>query len=473
MSAIKPGSGPALGYDNDYAFIVSGAHRKPTYAIGTPSISRHLTFWRPHIVGERPIGESQWIHQIELLILAIYDRFIELGASSSQPPWVSNLQQSPNVEDGVYLSLLRHKYLKNKIARESDRSPLRTVSDSLGRYEAVHLEGIWFSLPVSVRIEVFEEYFTLTLTIDFSRIPSSLGGSQHEMPCESGEKIATLLRDQLQLLARMATERLWNIKKRKPRRVPKGVDIQKSRRPSKFLFLTIWKIFDRILLNRALSQVDRNIVGAIFADFRNLSLRRVLPAAFDADHGIITSAQSVSADLSPRVCIEGYPFQKGDDVDCVDAIFPILLAIEPPGLPNHPPAEAIEYCFSKLNERCIYGSGFGAQSTTTRGKGEPLTYITLFAHDERREIGRVLNRLHTLGTARHAALYGLSELIKSALNDGTRIDQKASQAYFNSLSLAQIDEHLHYIHKLVCLPNEHEWISGYLLRPSQVKPHAL
>ncbi len=102
----------------------------------------------------------------------------------------------------------------------------------------------------------------------------------------------------------------------------------------------------------------------------------------------------------------GHSFAK-DDLEWVDAIHRVLLSVEDNAV-NNLASDPVEYTFTKFcNQRCIYGSGFGPQIEDDELPGNPLTYILLFGFDEHRQMGRLINRLNTLGTLRHAAVYDL------------------------------------------------------------------
>ena len=95
-------------------------------------------------------------------------------------PELTNLQPS-KLNDPGFLRLLRHKIPKAPEARREyggkfpyfhDRREILSNDPKccLTRYETVHIDGVWESMPLDIRFEVSDEYFTLTTTIDFSRI---------------------------------------------------------------------------------------------------------------------------------------------------------------------------------------------------------------------------------------------------------------------------------------------------------------
>lgn len=191
------------GYHRDYPFMMSDAHRKPAYAIGTPSISWHLSFWQPHD------DEAKWIRDIESLILSLYDCFERENCT----PTVSNLQRQVRPERTQVVEcrvdLLRNSYVNlgsgwEPAGREGDDQKYRR-----GRYEVVHMEGRWASMPISLRFEVFEEYFMLTSTFDFSREEMKVD------PCVDVRHMN--LRGALDELCKAANDRFAEIQKKSRR----------------------------------------------------------------------------------------------------------------------------------------------------------------------------------------------------------------------------------------------------------------
>jgi hypothetical protein len=461
---VNPISSDLLpGYDGDYQFEMSAAHRKPAYEIGTPSITWRMAFWKP-APKQRPISDAaeattgarkpergnaksfeehdQWILQIEYLILNIYDLLKEHRKKAAKVfanhpgmgkiwdiPEVSNLQPSkPNEPE--YLRLLRRKFLEecpNRGRWDQSYEYLDihppTQKHCKTRYEAVHVDGVWESMPLDIRFEVSDEYFTLTTTIDFSRIREFRGIGDKRRRRRSGEFVAGFEAYDQAREAMFAIISGCNDRRNKmaTSRVPESKrGLSNDLRDScHHLYYGIWNALQTEIFSNT-SEIDSAArLGLRFVDFRNLSLRcsgspgRIVNpwVSVEGANATITIASNPLAlkDKSKRDTVMDHSF-KTDDLEWVDTIHPILLSIEDK-MVNEMASDPVEYTFTKFcRERCIYGSGFGPQIEGNGKLGDPLTYILLTGFDEHREMGRLVNRLNTLGTLRMAAIYDLRSI---------------------------------------------------------------
>lgn len=476
-------------YQEDYCFEMSSAHRKPSYEIGTPSISWHLSFWNPvsrpeqlpplsaaptH-EGKHPTNynesesfqaRARWVECIEKHILHIYDRLLEhrnthpydLDRYWSKPS-ITNLQPiaEPHPDElrllcNFYTSLRDGSSASYKAKGGLDLTvPLGPGGESgdpthyMTRYETVHLDGVWNSMPLDIRFEVSGEYFTVTTTVDFSRM-------RPQFPPEGGRWTMRRQRDgefrsefweyakAIDALTRLTQQ--VNSRKGRKSSYKKDLDIRAIFGEARYLYFDLWNSLKNEMFSASRDNDYIADLGDCFGDFRNLSLQcdlkgeqLVLPWRFRA--GSIEKLPTGNYRKSGlREEVLGHSFDS-DDIEWVDSVHPILLALEPSainytpkrtetttvgvesGMTSDPnrrrplPAETVEYTFTKFsNGRCIYGSGFGPQlahrdSLEKRGKGDPLTFIFVFGHNNQREMGRLLQTVNTLGTLRIAALHDL------------------------------------------------------------------
>jgi hypothetical protein len=446
-----------LPYHPDFQYTMSGAHRKPAYEIGAPSITWHLGIWKPpsanpeHKTADPAMTESEsndnsWIRKIEELILHIFDQLTEhcdREGNLWELPQVTNLQPSWN-DQPKYLYLLRNRYLKDPEKRNEDE--LRAVKlpaarASRSRYEAVHINAAWQSMPVDIRFETSSEFFTITTTIDFSRMrpqrrpnlrPEEQQWSRRRKG-EFNERFAEFreVRDALYEVINQTSKRYKGIYESKSSS-PKNQDIEcLVQSQSSYLFFDVWKGLRQQIFECGDGALLFEQIGKIFADFRNLSLQYAGNQKYLVNPWEKDSSGFIDLSLTEKNpweekplynSIQGHKFaaDDGDDLRWVDAIHPILLSIEP-DIVNRLGTDPVEYTFTKFcHNRCIYGSGFGPQvngmQSTARydpkltnkfGNCNPLTYLLLFGFEERRQMGRLVNRLNTLGTLRLAAIRDL------------------------------------------------------------------
>lgn len=476
------------GYEGDYPFGMSAAHRKPAYEIGTPSVTWRMAFWKPELKRELTSDETsdelkgnqseslddhdRWILQIEYLILHVYDKLAQhrdkwfpegVGKTETwKTPELSNLQPSQADEPG-YLRLLRHKFSKKcpvegrrKQTEESLDSPWGRHEYNKTRYEAVHIDGVWQSLPLDIRFEVSDEYFTITTTIDFSRMKTFQDMGEPRRCRRPGEFV-----DGFKAYDKARTALFTTIDGCNKRRTRmRTTDVPESKRQlisdlresSKFFYFDLWDGsekdgFDG--LDKTVFSDDKDTgvaarLGQRFVDFRNLSLQCeeesgciVNPWMWGEINGNVSLIPNLQVwkHQSKRDTVIGHSF-KTDDLEWVDTIHPILLSTDK-DLSNNLASGQVEYTFTKFcHQRCIYGSGFGPQIEGNVNHGEPLTYILLFGFGEHRETGRVVNRLNTLGTLRMGAIHNLQRIkhecdyrLNDIENDLEEIQKLISEAF--------------------------------------------
>jgi hypothetical protein len=443
-------------YIDDYAFTMSGGHRKPAYDIGAPSISWHTGFWKPSkkeypkdISSEGTRSRNRrkiWVTQIERLVLEVYDNLHQHKARMKgewRDPTLTNLQ--PDTSDRPdRLHLFRGNYPRNREAPDAYTPGELDPDRPQTRYETVHIDGVWNSMPLDIRFEVNGEFFTITTTIDFSRMrPQPAFDETQDIKQRAmwerrrrirpGEfvidfSVYVKTASRLNKVIDLTEERFRAVR---GRRVPKDWYIEELKSDTKFLYFDLWEMLKKEIFYGSKDNEHIARLGKCFADFRNLTLQ-CTSDGLSLINPWRKSEQDIDSDpyaLAPtrkdwplRNEIVGHTFED-DDIEWVDAIHPILLSLEQPivnthvDIENHPngiplACDPVEYTFTKFCEgRCIYGSGFGPQVKRRRGSGEqsPLPYILLFGFDENRQMGRHLQREHTVGTLRLAALHDLQD----------------------------------------------------------------
>jgi hypothetical protein len=399
-------------YHPDYRFSMSGAHRKPAYPLGAPSITWHRGFWKDYADDPYPI--DHWIDAIEELITGILETLATHRTqhldSNWPPPYASNLIHAPRTESPVGRQrLLRNVWEKSDSVWKRVRPAAGQVDDGTHtRYETVQIEGVWKSFPVVVRIEVFEEFFTLTSSIDFSSYDTQNNASAFD----SGFSRYQVTTEALNLAIDVVENRHAEVAASGDfKYTPKG-SARSQLESAKFyekIFIELWDEFQNDILSQPLKQDSAQRLGSVFADFRGLILGRDLDTT-NALKLTRPRQQRISASLETR--IRGIPFEGKELLQIVDSVFPLLLASEPGHAIDPSPGGSIEYTLSTFSDkRALYGSGFGPQTPTDKRRGNPLTYIILVSHDERRQIGRMVNRLHTLGSVRLASMAGFRQVL--------------------------------------------------------------
>lgn len=389
------------------ATTLRNAHRRPHQPINSPAITRHIAIRRD----ESDVHESKWIDRIEHLILSIFIK-IERAARSQHvaPTQITNLHQEPVFaartpqKEIVFakkpIELLRKSYflLEDKeIKFHADLMPEES------RYETVVISSNWNGRPLLLRFEVFEEYFTLSIFIEFASV-----GMRKAAPMAG-------------VLARLNKNRSDSKLK---------IDSPSFKRRTEFLTKLIWQNFDLLLRDAKVLAQKIRIVGSeyeirtsgvadspttppwtmeSFADFRGLLF------------GLEEEGKLAEIDCKSRTISEGnkeflnrlrpIPALVSEESKLlhVKLLFPLLLSVEPTNRQRR--VEDSEYTWSTFeNDTALYGSCLGKSSSAPEEDGSTV-YVVLLKNADDRSAGRIIGRLHTLGTVRTAALLDFDRVI--------------------------------------------------------------
>lgn len=451
----------ALFGDTEYATpgylcAMRDAHRKPAQGIVPPAVTWHLAFNRD---AEYVSSDDDWIERVELLVIEIFYELVEHdalvqqqlrsqrdrqkeaqadgGISRAQPECVgnvaiSNLCNSPvsaRHTDGGWnlpspLRLLRHSYEINSTSVKR-RCPLDPEGS---RYETVVIEAYWMSLKLHMRIEMFDEYFTISTTISL-RSSDRLEGAKNSFFCKAFDEIVTAIEEQGESVR---TNGGLNTMKSKLN----GVDT---------LYEIIWHQFSNDIFAKPFSTPVNNarysdesegqrpvlrqlrakpIGRELFVDFRGIIFElNERPKPYGSSYRRAVSDPNTQRVVSHEEWLNAKTtaFNEAEGRRRADEMLSVLYAAQPVDDMAPPPFEATEYTFSTLNKnRCLFGTSFGWPQSK---KPAPLLYVLLFSHDNFREIGLTVNVLHLLGTLRLSALRDFERIIRQS-NKIERLDQE-------------------------------------------------
>jgi hypothetical protein len=367
--------------DADFPALMTGAHRKPSPQVGSPAITQHLGFWIPDEIQDR----DAWVGNIEDFILSLYDRLIKLaGEDEARKPFTPNLQSGDSC-----LYLLDNKYpVDPKTGVGNPPKERKRIGTYPNRYQTVRFAFPWKSASVEVNFELHNEYFTLSNTLDLS---------QKEL--DASWNLATSVNE----LNAFATERFAKIKnEQEPNKAPDTL-----RSLCHTIYEAVWEEFFDEFFQKKYSELGAKKLGNVFVDFRGLVNTRGEPE-FIVPPGKFNKQEDR---ISPSLAYTG-----NDDLYSVDAILPFLRASvgEPPQRYHRPTDRIVEYTFSKFQTgRLIYGTALGVQPSQLQAAAKPLTYVIICTHGDPWQMGRFVDRMHTLGTLRLAALYDLPRIVQA------------------------------------------------------------
>jgi hypothetical protein len=377
--------------DEHYAALIIGARRKAAPSVGTPAINRHLGFWVPD---DLTLNRGLWIEEIENFIVQLYRH---LDGSGFHPV-------APNVLTKDRLCLIHNSYPTKEGGGE--RAPIEKAKEQPTRHQSFFLSFQWESMPVNLRLELIDEYFSLSTSIDLSRC-------KPDDASELEESLGSVLQRAVKTFNDVATTRYR--KAGTSRDAAARMAHEKKLKDShRYIYYTVWENLHKEVFATPLAAGRPGKLGKVFADFRSFAASR-------GDKDFIALPGRTTTEHPLEKTIGNKLFKGKDAVCCVDAILPFMTADAWLHRSNDEQGSTIfpeqrEFTFtSVLNGRCIYASALGAPPSHLQDRPMPLTYMLLSANHCPSELGQLVDGLHMLGTTRLAALYDLPHIMNAAL----------------------------------------------------------
>lgn len=403
--------------------MMSGAHRRPAPQIGTPTLSLHLAFWAPGT------GPASWTLVVERFVCNIFDR-ISTAASTTQPKKIFEVSSPNHVENCLHLFendydvILASPLAFRKRDAQSDRSSL---------YSTVQFTFAWHSLPVQLSVEKHTEYFTVSAYIDLSARSGDvlLDGATHPLAktiCDAVERLSRIIASRSGKLhpkgkltgdtKQLSPTDLHNLR---------IADRKQCDSLYQTIYYDIWDKFAEDIISIALQTEPASItsstldIGNVFVDFRGFSatLSKVSKEKNGNDKAQMYIREpgwfDNYGDLESEIDATG--FSNKYSLEIIDDIWPFITADETHGHGLEPEpfrlhrGRKIEHTASTfLGERYIYCTALGPQPLEFQATPAPLCYFLIGKSGHRWQMGRLLDRLHHLGTVRLAALFDLDSL---------------------------------------------------------------
>jgi len=354
------------GHHDDYPALMVGARRKAAPHIRAPAIIRHLGYWIPDKLA---FNREAWIGKIEEFFETLLAEVRKKASGYS----------ATNAKDDA------QPRVHERITRGTGQ---------LIRHQRFLLSFVWESMPVTLTLELFDEYFALCTVIEASCEPRSKTGL--------GEAIETF--------NRVASERYDEIGKTQY----SAVSAPQARNFAgvfEVIYDTVWKCFHKEILTGPLAG-HAETLGKVFVEFRSF-------VACRGGRQFIATDRKAEAPLGKE--IGNKRFKGSDAVRCVDTIHPFMTAdtwLHRGSDDKHGAEEPDrrEFTFTPvLNERYIYGSALGTPPPHLSDRHLPLTYMLLGANRCPSELGLLVDGFHMLGSLRLAALYDFPHIVDAAL----------------------------------------------------------
>lgn len=386
-----------------YDDLMGGARRKPALPIAGPAVTRHVAFFYPNYP---ELKREIWVDAIEKYILALYHHLED----NDYLPHTRSLRKD---DSGLYLLyLLDNSYALNDKKGEHPSA----IRQRPTRYQTFRVRFYYGLMPVSISIELHDEYFTVSTIIDLAWPPHPGPACKAQRDCAVTENLRKVVED----FARIADERLAHPARSQGDKGVKQAHQRAFKDAYLFIYETIWDEVQAAIFEDPLKETKdacKCELGGVFADFRGF-------VATIAEKGFINGPYTHVSDYSLQRRIGEQTFKAGvaaseiDVVDYADVLLPWLKADQgfAQQVEDREPdrTEPVEFTVSLLlRQRTLFASALGAQLSRQRGEQGPVTFIALSKNASRWQAGRLIDRVHMLGTLRIAALYNLPDLIQA------------------------------------------------------------
>jgi hypothetical protein len=239
---------------SDYHELNAGAHRKPPKVLTAPSLVWHLAFWTNFPVLDSGGKKSK---RSPAQVKNVLDDYI-LALCTGIAGKVANLQLTPCIS-GVCL-------LFGNACSETARTPVK-ISDLTSRQDdifrstirAVSLQFVWTKLEVSIRFEMYTEYFSISTFVELDKTREKIRSGALYSDIDGLNNTIKLI------LGYLGPNRAVDDSSR-------SSDDDLTKQINTYCFHGFWEVFESEILSRdSVADFTKDeIYKQVFADFRGL-----------------------------------------------------------------------------------------------------------------------------------------------------------------------------------------------------------
>jgi hypothetical protein len=408
-------TGHGFNLHESYPALMGGARRKPALPITGPAVTWHLAFWAPRETATR---RALWVQEIEKFILALYHHLADSGFS---PHTRSHRRQTATLQ------------LLNNVYQFNDRTGNKpsAIPGQAPRYQIFRVRFSYGGVPATITIELHDEYLTVCTSIDLAWKPKDKSLVSYP-----------LLRSIENLTSAIATFNVdatthYNETRAGTSEANKHATRRAFSKSYEQIYSNIWiDVFD-LVFRSPYSLINKTMFGDTFADLRGF-VAAAGQATFITEPGSYTPKKTIEERIGTQT------FEDSDTVKRVDVLLCWLKADK--GFESEDDdrdadlTEPVEFSYTTfLDHRVIYATALGAQLSRSRGAQAPVTFMMLARNQARWQLGRMVERIQTLGTLRLAALYDLPHLINAGF-ELRLLDQKLDSRVGTPLNQAQMEK---------------------------------
>lgn len=414
--------------DHSFELVNVGAHRKPPPLVGAPALTLHYGLWRPKesspsvppdgTRGESDLAPDAWQHAIDLFLCRLY---LRLRPEDPEAPFIS-----PNYDGDGTLYLLRYGVsLPAKATDPIALQPLPPDFRSL-HYDVFTVLTRYEGWMITVRAELFSEFWTLTILCDLDQlkpVPHPLGERTANEPVNLHyERVLSEVHDYVRRIYAENGKPDCAVAAEPAGKEQEMLEAINQRLYGRF------KIFVDGLVNGCLDpngaaadglcKIDQ--LGIVFAEFHGTIFGFGQGKGEEPfDFFGVGRNHRASGTRRPIHRQVGTGKFSGDvPLRILDAMWPVIKhlqlrdAAELRKVEKHGKSEFTASLFQ--NGRAIYVSSLGWLDPTKPEGAEsprrPVSYTLIVCYESRWSLGRLVERIHNMGTARLAAIWEIDEI---------------------------------------------------------------
>jgi hypothetical protein len=398
----------ASGYDKQYAAQNAGALQRPAAIMGAPGLVWHRAFWKPD-----SLSETAWRDSIDYFLFLV---FMHTRAEAERCDTLSDFTTTNFDVIGSRFFGFRNTFVANtkfenwrteRQVFEAAPAQERSVRHNIFSVRAA-IDGLMFT----VRASSHSEYWTLSVLCD-------LAESTKEGLAKAGSNASAIINlyNEIKTHAEFRFRERWTASSGGPAKAePEYLSRVRITLVDVFRTLVLEKILCQWEALRDHDQFEFREIGGTFAEFFGtiigIEIQERREDSPDAPAmWCFPMGDALIKRTTPDV-IASLPIKSKTARHIVDAFWPVI-----DNLHKAATGEALygkpEYTVSLFQSaRTLYISSLGrlTPSAQTLWKDEPVIYTLVSTSRARAPLGRLVDRLNTLGTLRLAALRDLQRL---------------------------------------------------------------
>lgn len=411
-----------MAHDRQYDDMNAGAHRKAAPQIAAPAVTWFRGFWRPAkgSTSTPQIDDKGWYQSVDAVLLSLFRHFrAQISSEFTCPNLTMNEKTLYLLKHKVQMKDSEEFHIADLIDKNSHNTKHRTA-----RHDDFLLSFEMYGAKITISANMHYEYFTLLYSAEFN-------DEDLLTPHNDVEFIDAGLH--LHRLHKIVCERFNSQDPETPIIQHLDGDRKKSADGTRREIIEKFKDWVDATTKDALAMggtlgASLDECGGLFADFRGIVFSLRLEDDPASDRPKLVSGcprpklPSDNYTLTIPARVEGRSFD-GHALEVVDAIWPVVRGLQRERQRAVAQERAIEQRFGKPeytistfhNGRAIYVSTLGRMlPAEVHAVNDPVIFTLILSYNSGWRGGRLIDRLHSLGTLRLAALRDINQLSQAS-----------------------------------------------------------